>query len=105
MKRIKSFLLVLLGGMICSMQNVQAVGFDEGAANEIVSSFLDPMTAWLLGIIPGIVVIVIVAKYIQWSMTDEDEREQRPMKKFVYKTIFWGVIAEIANVLVRIFGL
>ena len=80
-------------------------GFNTGEAENLVKSFTDPLTTFLLWAVPIICVIACIARYVSWAAKDDDEQQQKPIWKSIKNYIFWAVIVESVSAIMKILGL
>ena len=85
--------------------DVKAVGFDEAAAKDLASSYIQPLTSFLLWAIPGVCVLGCLAKYVTWMGKDDDEKEQKPIEKSLKKYVFWAAVVFVIDIILKVFGL
>ena len=84
---------------------INAVGFNEAAAKDLITSFVTPLTSFLLWAVPVTAAAACLAAYLRWVGKDEDEKEQKPIAKQLKTIIFWAVVVESIRAIFKIFGL
>lgn len=101
----KKYILSFITFMAVLTTPINAVGFNEAAAKDLITSFVTPLTSFLLWAVPVIAAAACLAAYLGWVGKDEDEKEQKPIAKQLKKIIFWAVVVESISAIFKIFGL
>ena len=100
-----AFLSVQLVLLPFVTSKVSAAGFDAAAAQQLVSSYLDPLSNFLLIVCPTVAVVAVSVSFISWAMKDEDDRERSPFTKKVKTILFACVLVSVFSLLLKIFGI
>lgn len=66
-----------------------------------INTFID-YSLWL---IPSVGVIACFAHAVGWLTKEEDEKEQKPIRKTLKKIITWTIAAEMIPTIFKLFGM
>lgn len=101
----KKYILSFITFMAVLTTPINAVGFNEAAAKDLITAFVTPLTSFLLWAVPVTAGAACLAAYLRWVGKDEDEKEQKPIAKQLKTIIFWAVVVESISAIFKIFGL
>ena len=76
-------------------------GFNSGLAQSTAKKYIDPITTFLMWVVPLVAVIVCLISFVM----DEDEKERHKPFRMIKKIIIVTIIAELITTLFKIFGL
>ena len=51
-------------------------GFNSGLAQSTAKKYIDPITTFLMWVVPLVAVIVCLISFVKWFVMDEDEKER-----------------------------
>lgn len=80
-------------------------GFNSGLAQSTAKKYIEPLTTFLMWIVPLVAVIVCLVSFVKWFVMDEDEKERHKPFRMIKKIIIVTIIAELITTLFKIFGL
>lgn len=80
-------------------------GFNSGLAQSTAKKYIDPITTFLMWVVPLVAVIVCLISFVKWFVMDEDEKERHKPFRMIKKIIIVTIIAELITTLFKIFGL
>lgn len=75
------------------------------AAQSTAKKYIDPITTFLMWVVPLVAVIVCLISFVKWFVMDEDEKERHKPFRMIKKIIIVTIIAELITTLFKIFGL
>lgn len=67
--------------------------------------WIDSLTNYALWVIPSLGIIAGVAHFIGWLTKEEDEKEQKPIRKTLKKIVTWTIVAEMIPTIFKLFNL
>lgn len=77
---------------------------DVEGIKTLLSPYFEDFTTILLWVIPVIAGVCALVSSVKWFAKDEDEREQKPLEKTLWKIGIYAVIVELIPVLYKLFG-
>lgn len=105
-KKIKGILASLYASLSMMCVNVCAKpSFNENGFKEETKSWADPITSYLLWVVPlcGVVSAILVGVF--WLMHDEEYREQHPLKKRLVVVIIATIVIELIPTIYKLLNL
>lgn len=80
-------------------------GFNSSLAQSTAKKYIEPITTFLMWVVPLVAVIVCLISFVKWFVMDEDEKERHKPFRMIKKIIIVTIIAELITTLFKIFGL
>lgn len=78
---------------------------DTAGMKEEANNWLEPLTDVALWAIPAITLLACAVHGISWMMKEDDEKEQKPVRKTIKKIITWGIIIELLPTIIKLLGM
>ncbi|MDQ0363242.1 hypothetical protein [Breznakia pachnodae] len=79
--------------------------FDNSAAEEVASGWVDPATTFALWAVPILTLLVLVVHGLTWMSKDEEDKESKPYQKTAKRIIFVAIGIESIGVILKIVGI
>lgn len=76
----------------------------EGLKSES-KPWIDSFTDFALWLIPGVGIIACIAHGLSWMAKEEDEKEQKPIRKTLKKIVTWTIVVEMIPTIFKILSL
>lgn len=80
-------------------------GIDEAGMKNEVQEWTTPLTNIALWVIPIVGGLAALYHGISWLTKEEDEKEQKPIKKILKKILFATIILELIPTIMKLLGL
>ena len=76
----------------------------EGLKSES-KPWIDSFTDFALWLIPSVGIIACIAHGFSWMAKEEDEKEQKPIRKTLKKIVSWTLVIEMVPTIFKILNL